>query len=153
MTHPLSVWCGSWDRTAPSRAFETNLSACIGNSKTAEAMAASMAVLPLHSSRSITQLRSCYHRNSCTHRRPLRAPVNHVPHTPCASSAVVAVVAQPDPRHHSSSIQRLCKSVLVGVAAAAAWSVLASAFGPSSGPFASLTLSASAPGASGIHDI
>jgi hypothetical protein len=42
----------------------------------------------------------------------------------------------------------LCKNVLVGVAAAAAWSVAASVFGGSSSPLASLTI-ASNPGASG----
>lgn len=47
----------------------------------------------------------------------------------------------------SDPLQRLCKNVLVGVAAAAAWSVAASVFGGSSSPLASLTI-ATNPGAS-----
>eukprot|EP00878_Enallax_costatus_P007487 GHUV01007842.1.p1 GENE.GHUV01007842.1~~GHUV01007842.1.p1 ORF type:complete len:374 (+),score=60.39 GHUV01007842.1:57-1124(+) len=45
-------------------------------------------------------------------------------------------------------LQRLCKSVLVGVAGAALWSVLASVVTGPSAPFASLTIAATSPGAS-----
>jgi hypothetical protein len=73
--------------------------------------------------------------------RVVRGSVNRVPHI-CASSA--AAVSQPiDPRNNSiNPLQRLCKSLLVGVAAAATWSVLASAVCGPSAPFASLTLTA-----------
>lgn len=68
--------------------------------------------------------------------------------TPAAAAAAsAALTSQPD-RVNGHSLQRLCKSVLVGVAAAAAWSVAASVFGGSSSPLASLTI-ASNSGASG----
>jgi hypothetical protein len=80
--------------------------------------------------------------------RAVRGSVNRVPHI-CASSA--AAVSQPiDPRNNSiDPLQRLCKSLLVGVAAAATWSVLASAVCGPSAPFASLTLTAGSAEASG----
>lgn len=80
--------------------------------------------------------------------RTVRVPVNRVPQI-CASSA--AAVSQPiDPRNNNvAPLQRLCKSLLVGVAAAATWSVLASAVCGPSAPFASLTLTAGSADASG----
>ncbi len=66
-----------------------------------------------------------------------------------ATPAAVAYLPEPD-RLGDQRLQRLCKNVLVGVAAAAAWSVAASAFcGGSTSPLASLTL-ATQPGASGM---
>jgi hypothetical protein len=68
--------------------------------------------------------------------------------TPAAAAAAsAALTSQPD-RINGHSLHRLCKNVLVGMAAAAAWSVAASVFGGSSSPLASLTI-ASNPGASG----
>jgi hypothetical protein len=68
-----------------------------------------------------------------------------------AASAAVAALPEPD-RLIDQPLQRLCKNVLVGVAAAAAWSVAASVFGGSSSPLASLTI-AFQPGASSAYCI
>jgi hypothetical protein len=107
-----------------------------------------MAMLVPGQSRSINAFRS---RNVCnvpSLQLVVRGSVNRVPHI-YASSA--AAVSQPiDPRNNSiDPLQRLCKSLLVGVAAAATWSVLASAVCGPSAPFASLTLTAGSAEASG----
>ena len=68
-----------------------------------------------------------------------------------ASAATAAFRAEPEGLINHP-LQRLCKNVLVGVAAAAAWSVAASAFGGSSSVLASLTI-ATQPGASGMFII
>lgn len=70
-----------------------------------------------------------------------------LPQTTLASSAV-AYPSQ-DPRSSYAPLQRLCKNVLVGVAAAATWSVLASTVTGPSTPFASLTMTGPNSGASG----
>ena len=61
-----------------------------------------------------------------------------------AASATGAAAAWPSqPELQTSRIYHVCKSVLIGVAAAAAWSIVASAFSTAaSGPFASLSLAA-----------
>jgi hypothetical protein len=63
-----------------------------------------------------------------------------------AASAATAALPEPD-RLIDHPLQRLCKNVLVGVAATAAWSVAASICGGSSSSLASLTI-AFQPGAS-----
>ncbi|GBF94490.1 hypothetical protein Rsub_07024 [Raphidocelis subcapitata] len=66
---------------------------------------------------------------------PLRSP---------AANAVGSAAAFPlQPDADTKRLQHLCKSVLVGVAAAAAWSIAASALSGAGGPFASLSLASS----------
>jgi hypothetical protein len=113
-------------------------------------MAASMALLAPCQNRSIVALRSRSVRNVSSLQRPVRVPVNRVPQIHASSAAALS---QPiDPRNNGvAPLQRLCKSLLVGVAAAATWSVLASAVCGPSAPFASLTLTAGTTEASGNH--
>lgn len=69
-----------------------------------------------------------------------------------SSSAAAAALPLPQQSQTTPGDQllfRLCRSVLIGVAAAAAWSLAASISGLGSGSFASLTI-ASQPGASGL---
>jgi hypothetical protein len=76
--------------------------------------------------------------------------------TSCAAAAACAGPAQPSPLPGRpsdaviSSLAVLCRNVLVGVAAAVAWSVAASAIAPgSTAPLASLSLAGSGPSGSG----
>jgi hypothetical protein len=60
------------------------------------------------------------------------------------TTASLSVQAEGD-----QQLQRVCQNVLVGVAAAAAWSVLASAVSGTAAPFASMSLATSGSGSSG----
>lgn len=97
-----------------------------------------------------------FQRKTCLY--PTQTRTSHISprlwHTAPGSSAAATTAAAvsaalpADPESFvSHPLQRLCKNVLVGVAAAAAWSVAASVFGGSSSPLASLTI-ATNPGAS-----
>lgn len=89
------------------------------------------------------RLRQCSIHRPCVQRVPQkRAAVK------AATSAAAAFDDQLKQLNAAQPLQKLCKNVLVGVAAAAAWSVAASAVGGSATPWASLTLTTT-PGASG----
>jgi hypothetical protein len=104
-----------------------------------------------------SRLQSC-RRHSCVPPLPARSQQHAVlpPWQTCGSSSIAVAAATPAAAAHlpepdrfiDCRLQRLCKNVLVGVAAAAAWSVAASVFGGSTSPLASLTI-ATQPGASG----
>eukprot|EP00882_Tetradesmus_deserticola_P029513 GHRQ01033065.1.p1 GENE.GHRQ01033065.1~~GHRQ01033065.1.p1 ORF type:complete len:244 (+),score=46.23 GHRQ01033065.1:63-794(+) len=110
-------------------------------------MAASMAMLVPGQSKVYNLIRYQSARNVPSLGRTVRDPVNRVPHTRPRSAAINQALDSQD--NGFAPLQRVCKSLLVGVAAAATWSVLASAVCGPSAPLASLTLAAGSSEASG----
>jgi hypothetical protein len=79
------------------------------------------------------------------------APVGVV-RSPAANAAASAAAYPLQPSIDFRKVQHLCKSVLIGVAAAAAWSIVASAFaGGAGGPFASLSLVSAGSSSAGMR--
>ena len=79
------------------------------------------------------------------HHKPSYLNLQHCsprsPSTSCASTA--AAVAVPEPPEHirqGLNVPLLCRNLVLGLAAAAVWSVAASAFSGTGGLFASLSL-------------